>query len=376
MELLRVLAMVLTCWLHFSTWGKMNNYPSGTRAGRVFRAVQAWFTISVDALVGLSGYFGVTSRFNGRRLACLWLQVWFYVNVGVALARHRGTLRWDEGWWLTVRFPLMRSAYWFMSSYMQMALAAPALNLAARALTRAQYGCVWVALLLYEVIACGAAAHIFPLHYGYSPLHFMVVYFLAAFFRLHGNPLPGWLTWLAVPPAYAAQLYLLNHKVDALFPQHLRHFACTLAGEFGNYSNLGTLLLTFLVMLAFRTFAVTGALGGAVCFVAAHVFAIYLTHQHPAFRSSFYHDWFRVSEHKATPDACCRNHVRFVVTTCVASVLFDVYRARLFALCERAEGAARAAWASGRELLEWQRRSRGDAARPPRRHAAMRLLSA
>jgi hypothetical protein len=373
MELFRILAMILTCWLHFFTWGKMNNYPAATRAGFTFRILQAWFSISVNSLISLSGYFGVTSRFNRRRLICLWLQISFYVNFGIQFALYRGKLKWDEGWWFMSRFPILRPAYWFLSSYMQMALAAPALNLAANALTKSQYSVIWIGLLLYEITACRAPVHIFPIHYGYSPLHFMIIYFLAAYFRLHGNPLPGWLTWLIIPFAYWAQYYLLNHKVDGLFSPHLRNFACTLTGEYANYSNLGSILLTFLVMLGFRTFTITGGPGNAVCFVAAHIFAIYLTHQHPAFRSSFYHDWFRITENKGTPDICCRNHIRFVLTTCIASVLFDVYRAKLFALCERLEFAARTAWVSGRELIDWQRRSWTTKMRRPLGHAAVRL---
>jgi hypothetical protein len=256
------------------------------------------------------------------------------------------------------RFPILRPAYWFLSSYMQMALVAPALNVAANALTKMQYSLIWIALVMYEIGSCSAQAHLFPIHYGYSPLHFMIVYFLAGYFRLHGNPLPGWLTLAVVPFAFWGQYYLLNHKIDGKFPEHLRHFTCTLTGEYANYSNLGTILLTFLVMLSFRTFTLTGGPGNAVCFVAAHVFAIYLTHQHPAFRSSFYSEWFRAHEHKDPPWECCRNHIRFVFTTCLFSVLFDVYRAKAFALVEKIEQDLRAGWAFSRALIDAQRKLR------------------
>jgi hypothetical protein len=90
-----------------------------------------------------------------------------------------------------------------------------------------------------------------------------------------------------------------------------------------------------MLMLSLRTIAIRGGLSAAICFVASHVFAIYLTHQHPAHRSSFYGQLFRIHEFKATPWMCCNYHYLFCLMTCLAFVFFDIFRVWLF---DRVEG--------------------------------------
>jgi hypothetical protein len=193
---------------------------------------------------------------------------------------------------------------------------------------------------------------------------------MAGYFRLHGNPLPAIVTYAACVFMFFAQYYLLRHKIDRFFPEHLRHFACTFTGEYANYTNLGSIMFTFMIMLSLRTIAIRGGLGTAVCFVASHVFAIYLTHQHPAHRSSFYHQLFRMREFKETPWMCCKYHYLFCLTTCLGSVFFDIFRAKLFDTVGDLEISARQAWGGLRQIIT---RCRGGGTSRVTRVGRMRL---
>jgi hypothetical protein len=239
-----------------------------------------------------------------------------------------------------------------------MALVAPGLNISVRSLSKAQYGCLWFALVIYEIVACRGTAHIFPIHFGYSPVHFMIIYVLAAYFRLHGNPLPGWATWVGFLGIFRVQYYVIYHKIDVFFPEHWKPFACTLIGEYANYTNLFSILLTLVWMLSFQTLKMEGSAGNAICFLSAYVFAIYLTHQHPAWRSMMYSLGFRAAEQKDTPEQCCRSHFLFVFSTCLISILFDVYRGRMFAWWQAVE-----AWMEVKPMDWIHRVARPDRAR-------------
>jgi hypothetical protein len=292
------------------------------------------FSISVNSLIAISGYFGVTSQFNSRRLFCLWLTVFFYVNVGVRYATWEKVIGWSEDWWFTCWFPICKPAYWFISSYFQMMCAAPALNLGAKALTKRQYFFVILGLFGWEMNSCRSQPHIFPSNFGYSPVHFGIVYFLAAYFRLHGNPLNPILTWIGFGLSAWAQYYLLHHNIGKRFHGHWRHFICSFTGEFGNYSNFFSIVLALMALLVFRTMSITGSFGEGVNFVGGRAFAIYLVHQHPSYRVSLYPRWFRSREFKRTPEECMHNHLKFTPVVCIISVAIDIYRDFLFRLVE------------------------------------------
>jgi hypothetical protein len=71
MELIRTICMYMMIWIHYYGAGEMRKFltaPFHEPLGRIRMAGLVTFSFSINCMIGLSGYFGITSsRFPVRR---------------------------------------------------------------------------------------------------------------------------------------------------------------------------------------------------------------------------------------------------------------------------------------------------------------------
>jgi hypothetical protein len=90
----------------------MKRAPLDTLPGQLKTLGLVMFSVAINAVIGLSGYFGVNSpRLNVRRLLCLWLTVFFYYNLIFRFYVHMGWAVWTEEQWFYCHFPILSSCF-------------------------------------------------------------------------------------------------------------------------------------------------------------------------------------------------------------------------------------------------------------------------
>lgn len=195
-ELLRILAMVMVVVMHFmrESDSLLSAELLSEVPGRVFFGtfLEAFCIVAVNAYVFISGYFGCRSSFKLSKVIAFLCQIWFYSLLIPLVPACLGqpTLMKETGIYglLSYVLPIESESYWFATSYFLLLLLQPVLNAAADKLTRKQFQMTIFFLL---ILFCGIKS-ICPLplvfdKYGYDLFWFVCVYLVAAYLRIYGG---------------------------------------------------------------------------------------------------------------------------------------------------------------------------------------------
>ena len=324
LDVLRCLAMFLVVMWHF--------YYHGMRISSVFAAgvltggmglanywLSQWLVIVCSACVNLfvliSGYFLVGRPFNGKRVILLWLEVFFYGTVIALLFSASPVL---------YLFPIGRTAYWFVPSYVGLVCLAPFLSSLVAALTRPQYKRL---LLVLTLLGCTLTMG-FPFgdamgaSKGFSLIWFVVLFFFGGYiqrFPVRMSARTAFLACLGV--SVAAMLLVL---VKTLVRQEM-------VFEKPAYNSFGFFIALFL-FIGFRQKKETAAAWAkGLSWCAPYVFAVYLISEHPLLRRWLWGelvDWRPLINHWWFIPAM----LGAVAAVFVLCVLVDYGRAWLFKL--------------------------------------------
>jgi hypothetical protein len=328
--------MALFVRFHFNISG-FKNVGKG-RLSILWYCTTVWFTVSVDSMAAISGYFGITSkRLNLSRLFTIYIQIRLYMFLGCWIGSKSGWVNMsDPYWWYMVRIPVLNGAYWYASSYLLLAFVSPALNLIGRELTRFQYLVAIIVLLVIEIDNCrfdrqGRRHKVIHLEDGYTACHLAIIYFIAGYFRLHPRLLPRFIFWILYGFTFRWQ-YNLLHSFQPVREWMSRHYLGPFTCHFWQRweipfsTNIVSITLTMLTLLIFEGIPITGSLGNCLSFLAGLTFAVYLIHDHPIWAERLGVRWFRQSEMIGTPAIALYNEYRFTITTFLFCVIVDLYR--------------------------------------------------
>jgi hypothetical protein len=345
-ELMRICALWLTVWIHIKVFGGVKNF-SDMPQGRfkkwpyyAFLTTHSLFSTSINALLLISGYFGVNSRFNPRRLFMLWVSIWVYTNTGTKVAEYVEWIGHDwEFFWYICHFPILQGSYNFHTQYMLLSLIAPMLHMTAKALSKRQFQLVCVVLFVLEINSCTVDDYVFAFHDGRSLPHFASVYFTGCYFRLHGSPFPGMGNGIGFVLLLLLQNYCQDPGLEWIFEykrtRFLKPLACSLPSNKMKFSGAISLVLSYMLLLVFRSFSITTPnVSKPICFMASHVFAIYCIHAHQAFLKPFPQRLFRCWEFQESGAQSIGILGLFTTTVVVACVTIDLFREFVFAVGE------------------------------------------
>jgi hypothetical protein len=336
-DALRVLCMCLIIWRHFDISGLRNVNPDKSSVFWWY-FTNILFSISVDCMAGMSGFFGVNStRFNVFRVLTLYVQVRCYAFCGYLLADYfevyTGTrvYRWSMQW-----VPVLGGTYWYASAYLIMVWVTPGLNYLARLLSRRQYLLVIVGLLVIEVDNCragheGRRYQFYLLNRGYSASHLGIMYFLGGYCKLHSAIVPRIVIFLCYVVVFRIA-YENERNPGAIqgwmVQLGLGLWNCNFDLDLGalEYTSLISISLTILTLYLCAVLNVSGPVGSGFTFLGLLSFASYLIHDHPVCSAKLGDWWFRKLESIPTPEMALINGYCYTISVFLFCGMIDMYR--------------------------------------------------
>ncbi len=193
LDLLRIISMLLIIFLHSidhsgvleqaDVCGKINIYA-------YVRFAYALCQVCVNCYVMLSGYYLLNSKFRVHKLVALWMEVVFYSFVLRALFMITDQHAFSIVSLLSCFVPVLTGRYWFITIYVGLYLLFPFLNKLVWAMNQKEHTlmniCLFVLFSLsisiypsFKGMNCGG---------GWGLAWFVVLYLLAAWFRLYYTP--------------------------------------------------------------------------------------------------------------------------------------------------------------------------------------------
>lgn len=264
-ELYRLLMMALVVLTHLNADLTGGGYdfnaaacPSGIYVAHTL--IQNISKICVNGFLILSGWFGVL--LSCKKIFRLWVALVFvYLPSDVATTLYGGTISvWS---WIADMSGFLHNN-WYVQNYLLLMVVAPAIN----AFVENNKRSLWYAigLLLAEIcwdIASGSARVVYFDH-GFSPVHFIVVYFIARSLAVRKEALmriPSW-KWFS--------LYVLGLAVS---------IALSFSGfSYGvAYTNPALILEAFSLLMLFYRCAIESSLVLKLSSGAFYVFLIHTT---------------------------------------------------------------------------------------------------
>ena len=187
MELLRIIAMALVVLVHLDFWAlgyptrKMCTTDMQHAAYQYF--VEFFALVCVNCYIFISGWFSIKPKFKG--FASLLFQIFFYNILIYLICAFTGNVP------LSIKpfiYHLNVFTHWFIPSYIGLYLLSPILNLFMENASKRQSLITVGAFVLLDVFL-GWVHDYLGFNGGYSLLHFMVIYLIARYIKMHGGKL-------------------------------------------------------------------------------------------------------------------------------------------------------------------------------------------
>lgn len=195
LDLIRIIGMIMIIVLHFlGKSGLWDTYPPSSLGYSLVWATVTFCNVGVNIFVLISGYFLFTSAFKLSKLIALSCEVLFYsvlVYVGLIAT---GNAAFNPGDMLFAFFPIITGKYWFITMYVGMYMLSPLLNKMIRGLNQREHATLLCILVLFVsiwpvvAVAGGHEVQSYALNYGFSAAWFIVLYIIAAYFRVYYTP--------------------------------------------------------------------------------------------------------------------------------------------------------------------------------------------
>lgn len=182
-ELLRIVSMFFIVLYHVLYHGGVVNNTSGIMH-LFFYFVMIITMVHVNSFILVSGYYQSESTFKLKKVIELLLTVWFYRVVIILIGV---SLNWFEYGTLRLIFELSPFAvfsYWFINIYLILYCLSPFLNRFIDSMDQKTYKRFLILLFfLFSVLTSIVGANLFDNRRGRSPINFIMLYFIGAYFR-------------------------------------------------------------------------------------------------------------------------------------------------------------------------------------------------
>lgn len=335
LDLLRIVSMWMIITLHFLGHGgalaemqqfSFEYFAGWSLAGVCFSAVNCFILIS--------GFFLVESRFSIKHLWTFVATVHFYSVTIYTAMWTAGLLQFTPAGFGFSLFPLLTSQYWFATQYFILYALTPLLNIAIKSMTKQQMRAGIITLLLVFSIWPDMKAFQYGSFQGrgFDVTWFGCLYFIGAYFRLfyHEYDFGKMRTKLLLLFLLATAALPSTKFIAALAANLTGISLLNKAGSiFYLYHSVPTTISSVTLFLLFSTIKLRPPwLIKATTISAPLVFAVYLIHDNPNFRSFL---WERIdaASHVGTPMFFLWSFttIAFIFFTCL---LIEFFRSWLY----------------------------------------------
>lgn len=291
-DVLKVICMMMVIILHVRLYGIED-------AEIIHWSIPYWIVtvgesfsiVAVNVFVLISGYYCCEKAFNYKKLVNLWLTVEvFSVGLYLLLVFISNDITFSWKTLIRMALPVFTNQYWFFSCYLILMIVSPILNDFIAKLSELQFRKYLIILIvIFSVVpTINIFGFDFGVNSGYSIIWFVLLYFIASYFRKY----PKAFKW--------GRLYLIS-VVLLIFTS----VVCTLWPRIKVVSNLLFQYNSVIVLLAsvgLFCFAVQSNYSWNKRFenhikkIVSVSFGVYLLHEHGAFRGILWHRLVRLED--------------------------------------------------------------------------------
>lgn len=285
LDLLRIVSMLLIILLHsIDHSGVLEQAELSSDAMYAYvRFAYAATQVCVNCYVMLSGYYLVNSTFRLQKLAALWMETAFYAFALKLLFVVTGREPFSALSLLSCFFPIVTGRYWFITIYVGLYLVSPFLNKLIHAMNKREHTLLNICLAGLFSLWSSLHPSIVGMNSGggWGLAWFVVLYLLAAWFRLYyrpsTRPLRCFVVFLAIPCIVAILQAVLGGGTNI----PARDTILAILANWFRYDSLPVYLMTLALFAAFLNMRIKeGRCAAVICKIAPLTLGVYLIHAH------------------------------------------------------------------------------------------------
>ena len=279
MDLLRIVSMLLIVFLHSIDHSGVIETADATGGiiGFYVRFAYMLTRICVNCYVMISGYFLVKSTFRLQKLVALWMEVVFYSFSIKLIFMLTGNTPFSITSLVSCLIPVFTGRYWFITIYFGLYILSPFLNIAIYAMNREQH----LKLNVFLFVLFSVMISVYPSFEGMNSgggwglAWFVVLYFLAAWFRLYYKPSGKYVGklfgWIGIAVG-VAMIYVWLGNISSIK---------TIVANYDRYDSIPVYIMTVFVFIAFLNMDIKNNKSGKIITaIAPLTLGVYLIHAH------------------------------------------------------------------------------------------------
>ncbi len=335
-DLLKIFSIFMVLVLHIlGQGGILKTVVSGTCNYYIVWLMEISAFCAVNCFAICTGYLLVGKKVRYRKLAMLWIIVFFYTALTMAIGKLSGISYINP----RVLFPVVSNAYWYFTAYFGMFFLIPYMNILADNLSKSNMQkmllSVFVLFCILPLISYKESDP-FVLNKGYSVLWLICMYFIGAGIKKFGlfaeklskvRCIIGFVVAVLVTLA----VKLIAEKAVLLYPSALTTYFFTLSSQLVQYTSPMIVLSSVFLFVFFSKLNVPEKAQKPIKWLSPMVFQVYIIHLHYVIWNEVLCDRFAFFAQK--PAILM---VAMVISSAIvifaACLVIDIVRKKLFAI--------------------------------------------
>ncbi len=322
-ELLRIVAMVMILTLHYLGYGNMLTNNEGSKTYYICWILEALSYVAVNVYILISGYFSVNAGFKINKILDLWIQTAVIAAAGYLVALKIGWAAPDDKETLSRSLmPITQNSYWFITTYLIFCAVVPFLALAVNRLSQRQHKALCIVLVaLFSLLPTVFFDENWTsVGKGMGIIWFTVLFFVASYIRKYDS-------FKKSPFVYFIG-YLASTAVGLAVKFAIRYYCMQTGTEdvsdafFKKYTMFFIFVASVFLFLAFKNIRFDfRKLGGLIMFFSSTTIYVYMIHEIPSLKLSYWRDFIEPTAHTGFPDIVLNYALGVFVTYLVCTLL-------------------------------------------------------
>lgn len=182
-ELLRISSMFMIIIWHILMYASVMDHAS-PHVQYILYLFQAICVVHVNSYILVTGYYQCRTKFNPKKVFGIINASWFYRVLCTLIVIGFQLYAMSASEIVRTLMPYQSSAYWFINSYLVLYLLSPFINILLNHLNQAQHKKLIVLLVFLTAVMTNLSnQRFFYNNYGLSPVTFVMLYIIGAYFR-------------------------------------------------------------------------------------------------------------------------------------------------------------------------------------------------
>lgn len=278
-ELLRIVCMMMIVILHtLGHGGAYTEIKVESSNMIVVHIMESLSIVAVNCYILISGYFGINSKFNLKKLYSLYWKMLFYSITISILFWGIGYVKIDLNEIVKMIFPLTMQNWWFMSIFLILYIISPYLNKLLKNISFKEYNLLLIILLLiFSIWPSIPLLNPIDNKAGYSLYHFVVLYIIGAYIRIFYES-------KEINKYFSMSIYI---SISILLSV-INIFISKIVGKISGMYSYNFILIIISSISLFLFFKEVNIQNNLINKIASFTLGVYLIHDHEYVRQKIY----------------------------------------------------------------------------------------